>query len=89
MQALTALMWSDNAGITGGTDVIWPQRSFVATCLCYSQWKMDKMDQRRQKKGQLLTWEVWKTETGMEDRKMDESILPVFKCEPDIWDEKP
>lgn len=36
MQALTALMWSDNAGITEGTDVIWPQRSFVATYLSYS-----------------------------------------------------
>lgn len=40
------------------------------------------------KKGALMTWKVWKTGTDMDDIKVDESILPVFKCEPDIWDEK-
>lgn len=43
-RALTALMWSDNARISEGTDVIGAQRSFVATCLRCSWWKTGKMD---------------------------------------------
>lgn len=78
-------MCSDNARIIEGTDAIWPQQSFVATCLSYSRWKMDKMDWWGSGEGPLITSKGWKTGTDVEDIEVDESILLIFKCELDIW----
>lgn len=56
MQALNTLMCGDNSRIIEGTDAIWPQPSFVATCLSYGWWKIDKMDWWGSGEGPLITW---------------------------------